>query len=106
MKVKDALKKVRVGEILIPISDEGFYRSKGRQVFHSLVEGRFKIAGNLYVSPENHSMSKFPEAVQIKEWNKLINDPAPYLNKTVSRIVAGNYGDIYILFKEAGDVES
>lgn len=101
MKVKDALKKVRVGEILIPISDEGFYRSKGRKVFHSRVEGYYKIAGNLYVSPENHSMSEFPEAIQIKEWTEPINDPAPFLNKTVTRIIAGNYGDVYILFKEA-----
>jgi hypothetical protein len=46
-------------------------------------------------------MSEFPKAIQISEWTKPINDPAPFLNKTVTRIIAGNYGDIYILFKEA-----
>lgn len=100
MKVKDALKKVRPGEILIPIADEFFYRSKGREVFHSSVEGCYQIAGNVYVSPESHSMREFPEAIQIKEWNRPVNDPTPFLNKTVSRIVTGNYGDIYILFRE------
>lgn len=99
MKVKEAIKKVRVGEILIPISDADFYRRKGRLIFESRKEGFCTIAGNLYISPENHSLSSFPDAVKLKEWTLEIEDATPYEERTVSRIIAGNYGDIYILYK-------
>lgn len=99
MKVKEAIRKVRVGETLIPISDEGFYRSKGRLIFKSREKGFYTIAGNLYVSPETHNSGPFPDAVQLTEWTRQIEDATPYEARTVSRIVAGNYGDIYILYK-------
>lgn len=106
MKVKDALKKVRAGEILIPISDANFYRSKGKRIFNSGHAGYYTLAGDLYLATSGRSLYDFKDVIQITEWTKEVNDPTPYLNNTVKGIVAGNYGDVFIIYKkEAADVE-